>query len=188
MSCQIVGWCRDARAAWHAELPETDPAHVTSLRHLPLRMSADRPQRRDSISADRAAARARHDREDLLRRRAAGRLRKSIIAEEVGSRASCRFPPRGGACSGDNGGYKVGPLALCCQNCDGVPSPLADAEAAAGSSDYAGRSVIQRCDGLSLDARRIAAARRRASRDRCATISRLRPAGAGERANKASAA
>jgi len=121
---QIVAWCRDA-VHLARELHETDPALYNSFgifrSHFMSLVGAD--GRMDLYDG---CLRARDDAGAIFFDGVAQADYDKHIQEEVKPWSYMKFPYFR-ALGNENGWYKVGPLARV-QNCDAIPSPLADAE------------------------------------------------------------
>ena len=134
---QIIGWCRDA-VHMARELHETDPALYNSFGIFRSHFMSLIGHNGELDFYD-GKLRARDDQGGIFFDDVPQADYANHIAEEVKSWSYMKFPYFA-ALGKDNGWYKVGPLARV-QNCDGIPSPLADAERRE-FIDYAGGSVI----------------------------------------------
>ncbi|MDX9706669.1 MAG: Ni/Fe hydrogenase subunit alpha [Azospira sp.] len=121
---RIVGWCRDA-VHLARELHESDPALYNSFgifrSHSMSLVGAD--GRMDLYDG---SLRARDDTGAILFDGAPQADYEKLIQEEVKPWSYMKFPYFR-ALGNERGWYKVGPLARV-QNCDSIPTPLADAE------------------------------------------------------------
>ena len=121
---QIVGWCRDA-VHLARELHETDPALYNSFgifrSHTMSLVGHD-----GAMDLYDGRLRARDDQGGIYFDNVAQADYAKLIQEEVKPWSYMKFPYFR-ALGNEQGWYKVGPLARV-QNCDSIPTPLADAE------------------------------------------------------------
>ncbi|MBK9445671.1 MAG: Ni/Fe hydrogenase subunit alpha [Betaproteobacteria bacterium] len=121
---QIVGWCREA-VHMARELHETDPAMYNSFgvfrSHFMSLIGND-----GEMDLYDGTLRARDDQGTIFFDGVPQADYAKHIQEEVKSWSYMKFPFFT-ALGKEHGWYKVGPLARV-QNCDSIPSPLADAE------------------------------------------------------------
>ena len=121
---QIIGWCRDA-VHMARELHETDPAMYNSFGIFRSHFMSLIGHNGEMDLYD-GKLRARDDQGAIFFDGVAQADYAKHIQEEVKSWSYMKFPFFT-ALGKEHGWYKVGPLARV-QNCDSIPSPLADAE------------------------------------------------------------